>query len=118
MAAEKRVEAEAERQKEVQRKRQARKAQEAADRAARQEAARRREEERERQRAERNYREIVAELAAELRKAEEERKARLPKRSLLGAGRLLTEYHDGRRELYDPWERSIITLKPGEPVPE
>ena len=87
----------------------------------RQEAEKRRqEEEKEAQEAERRRREkeraALAPILAAI-KAEEERIANRPKRRSLGDGRFITEYRDGRRELFDTSTGRSKTLQPGEPIP-
>ena len=96
-AAEKRVEAEAERKREIERRRQ-----------ARIEAQR-----------EAGLKRIEAEMEAErvARKAEEDRIAKLPRVRRLEDGRFITEYFDGRRELRDPHSERSKMLEPGEPIP-
>ena len=91
----------------------------------RQEAEKRRKEElRKRQEAERRRREEVdaalvairAEVEAK-RKAEEERRARMPRHRMVGYGRSITEYPDGRRKLHDLLTGRSKMLEPGEPIP-
>ena len=87
----------------------------------RQEAEKRRQkEEKEAQEAERRRREKArAEWAPILAaaKAEEERKANLPKSANVGDGLFLTTYPDGRRFLKNLHTGRVRELQPGEPIP-
>lgn len=87
----------------------------------RQEAEKRRQkEEQEAQEAERRRRQKVRARWAPIfaaAKAEQERIANLPQRRKVDYGRFITEYPDGRRELFDVLTGRSLTLQPGEPIP-